>query len=211
MPRIGNWILLGSIGTLAATLVFARLRTLTAAPEKPMQAVESTTGRARSTPSATNVVRAETSTDRAPNARAVAAGNPSNSEELETEPSPQDYIDRARAEPRDDAWAGPTEQLFEEDLRAKAQQHGFRVGNVECYTNTCEAELFWSSLADARADFKNVLAEPERSRCLPRLILTEGAHEDAPEMGVMLLHCKSQRQRAARQAGVTPIEDEEQM
>jgi hypothetical protein len=211
MARIGNWVLLGSIGTLAATLVFARLRTLTAAPQAPTQASESTTSRSRPSQSAPNLARAQASSARAASAGAVASGYPANSDELETEPSPQDYIDRARAEPRDDAWAGPTEQLFEEDLRAKAQQHGFRVGNVECYTNTCEAELFWSSLADARADFKNVLAEPERSRCLPRLILTEGAHEDAPEMGVMLLHCKSQRQRAARQAGVIPIEDEEQM
>jgi hypothetical protein len=150
---------------------------------------------------------------RAPNAGAVASSHPVGTEERAepVEPSPQDYIDRARAEPRDDAWAGPTEQLFEEDLQSKANAHDFRIGAVECHTNTCTAELFWSSLREARADFKSVLGEPDRSRCQPRLILTEGAHDDAPEMGVMLLHCKSQRQRAARNAGQTPVDDDEEL
>jgi hypothetical protein len=128
-----------------------------------------------------------------------------------SEPKAQDYVERARAEARDESWAGPTERVFEEDLKAKAQRLDFRVGSVECYDHSCVAELFWSSLREARADFKEALAAPERTGCRPRLLLTEDGHEDASEMGVMVLHCKAKRQRAARMAGVPVAEDDDEM
>lgn len=80
------------------------------------------------------------------------------------EPRPEDYVDSARAEQRDDSWAAPTERLFEEDLTIKGQQLGFRVGTVECRTTSCIAELFWNSLREARADFKQTLGAPDRSK-----------------------------------------------
>jgi hypothetical protein len=206
-----HW-LLALLGSIVAVLGVARLLTPPAAREARVQVVQSAAPPSRPAPPSANLRPDGAWPARASIAGALASGHPvSTDEPAEAEPSSQDYIDRARAEARDDDWAGPMERLFEEDLRAKAEKHGFRVGNVECHTNTCEAELFWASLGDARADFKNVLAEPERSQCLPRLILTEGAHEDAPEMGVMLLHCKSQRQRAARRAGVVPVDEDEAM
>jgi hypothetical protein len=125
-------------------------------------------------------------------------------------PSADDYVDRAREEPRDEAWAAPTERLFEEDLRVKAQRLGFRVGVVGCHTESCVAELFWDSLRDARQDFKETLGGPERTGCRPRLLLTEGGSDDAPEMGRLVLHCMAQRQRAARQAGLVVDEGNEE-
>jgi hypothetical protein len=205
------WFIL-LFGAVLATLVAARAVNLLTGRDAPASAVSSSPPPSHVTASSTKAVREGAEPRRAPIPSAVVSGDPVNTEELaNAEPSAQDYIDRARAEPRDDAWAGPMEQLFEEDLREKAQKHDFRVGAVQCHTDSCEAELFWNSLREARADFKAVLDEPERSRCQPRLILTEGGHEDAPEMGVMLLHCKTQRQRAARRAGVVPVEDEEEL
>jgi hypothetical protein len=205
----GRWFIM-LLGTVLATLVLARVLNLIAERDASVQAVRSAPPPSRLTPSSTKAVR-EGARPARPIPLVMASGAPANTDEpLEAEPSAQDYIDSVRAEPRDDAWAGPTEQLFEEDLREKAQQHDFRVGAVVCHTNSCEAELYWNSLREARADFKAALDEPERSRCQPRLILTDGGHEDAPEMGVMLLHCKAQRQRAARRAGVAPVQGEEE-
>jgi len=141
----------------------------------------------------------------------MASAGQAIAEEQPSEPTAQDYIDRARAEPRDDSWAGPIERVFEEDLKAKAQRLNFRVGEVVCYSHSCVAELFWSSLRDARADFKDALGAPERTACQPRLLLTEDGHEDAPEMGVMVLHCNAQQQRAARRAGVVTVDHDDEM
>jgi len=205
-----RWLIL-LFGAVLATLVLARVLNLMTGREASSQAVRSAAPPSRLTPSSMKAAREGAEPARAPLPLVVASGHPVNGDEpAEAEPTPQDYIERVRAEPRDDAWARPTEQLFEEDLREKAQQYDFRVGAVVCHTNSCEAELFWNSLKEARADFKAVLGEPERSRCQPRLILTDGAPEDAPEMGVMLLHCKTQRQRAARRAGLAPADDDDE-
>ena len=206
--RRGGWFV-ALLATVAVTLTLVRLFNRTSAPDEPVKASRSAATPSRPTPS-TNGRREAAGPARSLDVLVAAASDHRANSDAppETEPSGQDYIDRAMAEARDDAWAGPTERLFEEDLRAKAKQYDFRVGRVECHTNTCEAELFWSSLRDARADFEAVLGEPERAECQPRLILSEGANEDAPEMGVMLLHCQSQRQRAARRAGVAPVDDE---
>jgi len=208
-----RWFIL-LFGAVLATLVLARLLNLIMGRDALPRAVSSAPPApppSRVTPSTTKAGSEGARPVRAPLPLVVASGAPANTDEpLEAEPSAQDHIDRVRAEPRDDAWARPTEQLFEEDLREKAQKYDFRVGAVVCHTNSCEAELFWNSLKEARADFKAALGEPERSRCQPRLILTDGAPEDAPEMGVMLLHCKTQRQRAARRAGLAPADDDDE-
>ena len=196
------------LGTVAVTLVLARLFNRTSSPDQSVKAGRFVPPPSRPTPS-TKEPRPGAGLAHSLMALAAASEHRVNGDSLpDTEPSAQDYIDRAKAEPRDDAWAGPTERLFGEDLRAKAEKYDFRVGRVECRTNTCNAELSWSSLRDARAHFEGVLGEPERVGCQPRLLLTEGANEDAPEMGVMLLHCRSQRERAARRAGVAPAEDQ---
>lgn len=119
------------------------------------------------------------------------------------EPEPQDYVDQARAEPRDDAWADAMERTFGEDLKAKGKELDFRVGQVECFQASCTAELFWSSLREARADFKAALGEPDHTHCSPRLSLSKTGNEASPEMGVMVLDCKTARERAAMRAGTT--------
>jgi hypothetical protein len=113
------------------------------------------------------------------------------------EPTPQDYIDEVRSQPRDDAWAAPMERTLSQDLKEKANKLGFRLGLIECFRDSCTVEAFWNTLREGRADFKVALGEPDHSRCSPRLLLSRDGNEDAPEMGVFVFDCKVSREHSA--------------
>jgi len=132
---------------------------------------------------------------------AIADPAASAAQVVPAEPTDQSYIEHARAEPRDDAWANAMERTFGEDLENKAKQLNFRVGRIECFATSCTAELFWDSLREARAGLKGALGGPDHTHCSPRLLLSREGNENAAEMGVMVLDCKADRERAAIRAG----------
>lgn len=163
------------------------------APQVPLQAADITVARVKSLLMAARAQPGEQGQ--------VAEGAPN--DEPRPEATAEDYVRQAQAEPRDDAWAEPTRQLFEEDLRVKAEAMDFRIRSVECRSKSCLAELGFSSLSKARADFKAVLSPPNRPDCHGRLLLPPDGDEAKPILAYMILDCGERRAREAALA--TPL------
>lgn len=204
------WVI-ALLGTaMAALFVFRSLDSKRAAVEQArhgaphsaaIHAVTARTMHAPRTPAGARDLRP--TAEAAEQHAAIAEPAASAAQVVPAEPTAQDYIDHARAEPRDEAWANAMERTFGEDLGNKAKQQNFRLGRIECFATSCTAELFWDTLREARAGLKGALGGPDHTRCSPRLLLSREGNENAAEMGVMVLDCKAERERAAIRAGTT--------
>jgi hypothetical protein len=106
------------------------------------------------------------------------------------DPSPEDYVRIARAEPTDATWAAEQTAKLDAELILASEHLDFRYQNLTCRTKQCTVDLEWRSLAAARAAFKTgFMNEFQQTKCMQRLLLPDSARDDAPARGTLILTC----------------------
>jgi hypothetical protein len=117
-------------------------------------------------------------------------GNVPSDDPQVNEPTPEDYVRQARSEPVDAAWAPQQTAALGAELALASAHLGFRYSNLDCRTHQCNVDLDWHTLKDARTAFKTGFAtEFSQTKCMQRLLLPEGAREDAPARSTLILTC----------------------
>lgn len=100
----------------------------------------------------------------------------------------EDALEAHRLEPVDPAWARGTTPSFQMDIERVAEEVGFKVGKVECRSETCSAETKWDEFSSAKENYLRLLTTPFRANCARRIVFPEkGA--DEPVEGTLLLEC----------------------
>ena len=106
------------------------------------------------------------------------------------EPTPDDYVRRARSEAIDATWAPEQTAKLEAELSLASAHLDFRYSNLVCRTKQCTVDVEWRTLNAARTAFKAGFAnELQQTKCLQRLLLPESARDDEPARGTLILAC----------------------
>jgi hypothetical protein len=106
------------------------------------------------------------------------------------DPTPEDYVRQARAEPLDATWAPEQTAKLESELSLASEHLDFRYSNLSCRTKQCSVDLEWRTAKAARTAFKTGFAnEFKQTRCMQRLLLPDGAPDDQPTRSAFILTC----------------------
>jgi hypothetical protein len=114
------------------------------------------------------------------------------------DPTAEEHLRSAQAEPREPLFAEAHTPALEHDLADVAQRFDFRFESLDCRSTRCTVKLDWPSLAAARAAFKSGFSSGfTRSRCQHRMVFPDVANEHARARTVLIATCESAHALAA--------------
>lgn len=114
------------------------------------------------------------------------------------DPSVEDHLRSAQAEPREPLFAESNLPRLEQDLTEAGQRFDFRFDKLDCRSTRCTVELDWPSLAVARSAYKSGFSAAfTRSLCQHRMLFPDLINEQARARTVLIATCEAQRELAA--------------
>jgi hypothetical protein len=122
---------------------------------------------------------------------AGAAHVPSDDPQV-SDPTVEEHLRSAQAEPREPLFAEATTPRLEGDLSEVSRRFDFSFENLDCRSTRCSVQLDWPSLAAARTAFKSGFsASFTRSQCQHRMLFPDVADERARARTVLIATCEA--------------------
>lgn len=89
----------------------------------------------------------------------------------------------------DSGWAPAMRTQLSRELEPLQSTSGFRLGDIDCRSTTCVAQVEWPTYADAMAHYSTLLQSAFKEPCSKTIVLPEPADPGVPYSAKTLFEC----------------------